>query len=164
MSEEIQNQMYVQQIEWETFISVMERITNVNRLYMFNMPNKAEKYISDVSGMIQTLDDYLSGDEEWRVTNEKNVNFRYNKDAEMIEVGNWLFGKPLLILCIPKLNSFFIVPDKDALYKGSPNPTQILQLSNCISIAPMLLNMQEIPNPEKENSFNISMSFELLKS
>lgn len=163
MSEETKEAtMYVQQIDWETFTSVIERITNVNRLYMYNMPNKAEKYVSDVAGMITTLDDYLRGDDEWRVTDEKNVRFFFDKEKENVNVGNWVFGKPLLILCIPKLNSFFIVPDKDATYKGSPAPTNIIQLSNCISVMPMLLTMTEVPNPEKEGSYNISMSYEML--
>ena len=161
-TEEVQNQMYVQQLEWETFTSVIEKITNVNRLYMYNMPTKADKYVEDVVGMIQTLDEYLSGDDEWRVTNDKNVLFKYDKESDKVVVGNWMFGKPLLILCIPKLNSFFIVPDKDATYKGSPSPTTIIQLSNCISVMPMVLMMNEVPNPEKEGSYNISMSFEMM--
>lgn len=161
--EEQVHQMYVQQLEWDTFTSVVNRITNVNRVYMYNMPNKSSKYVEDIVGMIQTLDEYLSGEEEWRVTNEKNVPFQYDKENDKIMVGNWVLGKPLLTLCIPKLNSFFIIPDNDATYKGSSSPTTIIQLSNCISVMPMLLMMNEVPNPEKEGSYNISMTFEMVE-
>ena len=51
-TEEVQ-QMYVQTIDWETFISVIDRITNVNRLYMYNMPTKAEKYCEDIASALQ---------------------------------------------------------------------------------------------------------------
>ena len=155
-------QMYVQQLEWDVFKSVIERITNVNTLYMYNMPNKAEKYSEDIVGLIQTLDIFLRGDDEWRVSDEKHVPFKYDSENDKILVGNWVIGKPHLILCIPKLNSFFIIPDNEATYKGSPNPTQIIQLSNCLSVMPMILVMNEVPNEEKEGSYNISMSFEML--
>lgn len=170
MSEEVKevtemeerHEMYVQQIEWDVFKSVIERITNVNTLYMYNMPNKAEKYADDIAGLIQTLDEYLRGDDEWRVTNEKHVPFKYDSDNDKVMVGNWVFGKPLVTLCIPKLNSFFIIPDTDATYKGGSNPTMIIQLSNCLSVMPMLLVMNEVPNAEKEGSYNITMGYEML--
>lgn len=161
-NEDIRHEMYVQQIDWEVFKNVVDRVTNVNRLFMYNMPNKAEKYSSDVVNLINTLDSYLTGDDEWRVTDEKNVRFFYNKEHDTVEAGNWTFGKPLVILCIPKLNSFFIVPDSNALYKGSPSPTHIIQLSNCISIMPMLLTMNEVPDTEKEGVTNISMCYEMI--
>lgn len=161
-NEEVQHQMYVQQVDWETFKPLVSRVTNVNRLYMYNMPNKAERYASDVVSLIQTLDEYLSGDEDWRVTDEKNVEFGFNVEEDKIVIGSWVFGKPLAILCIPKLNSFFIIPDNDATYKGSKSPTHVLQLSNCISIMPMLLTMREVPDNEKEGVINIAMAYEMV--
>lgn len=161
-ADEIQHEMYVQQIEWDVFKGVIERVTNVNRLFMYNMPTKAEKYVEDIVNLIKTLDGYLTGEDDWRVTEEKNIRFLINKKTDTIEAGSWSFGKPLLILCIPKLNSFFIVPDSTATYKGSPSPTHIIQLSNCISIMPMLLTMNEVPDPEKEGVTNISMCYEML--
>lgn len=156
------HQMYVQQLEWDAFIPIVNRVTNVNRLYMYNMPNKAEKYTNDIVELIQTIDEYLSGEDKWRVTDEKGVRFLYNKEDDKLEVGGWVIGKPKLILCIPKLNSFFIVPDENATFKGSPSPTTIIQLSNCISIMPMVLSMSEVPDPEREGGYNISLAYEML--
>lgn len=154
--------MYVQQVDWETFKNVIERVTNVNRIYMYNMPNKAEKYKEDIVNLIKTLDEYLSGDEEWRVTDEKNAPFKLDKKTDKIYAGNWVLGKPHVILCIPRLNSFFIIPDSDARYKESSAPTTIIQISNCISIMPMLLTMNEVSDNEKEGVINIAMSYQIL--
>jgi hypothetical protein len=129
---------------------------------MYNMPNKAEKYKEDIVGLIKTLDEYLSGDEEWRVTDEKNAPFKLDKKTDKIYAGNWVIGKPHVILCIPRLNSFFIIPDSDARYKESSAPTTIIQISNCISIMPMLLTMNEVPDKEKEGVINIAMSYQIL--
>lgn len=156
------HQMYVQQIDWDTFKSLIDRVTNVNRLYMYNMPNKAESYISDIVNLIKTLDTYLSTEDSWRVSDEKNVLFKYDKERDKLFVGNWVLNEPKLILCIPKLNSFFIVPDKDAKYKDGTSPTTILQLSNCISVMPMLLTMREMPDTEKEGVINVAMAYEML--
>ena len=161
-TEEIQHQMYVQQIDWETFTSLVEKVTNVNRVYMYNMPDKAEKYAGEIVDLIQTLDNYLSSDEDWRVTNESNVPFKYITNEDKICVGNWVISEPKVILCIPKLNSFFIIPSANSTYKGSPSPTHIIQLSNCISIMPMLLCMREIPDNEKEGVINIAMTYEMI--
>lgn len=171
MSEEVKemdknenvHQMYVQQVDWKTFTPLIEKVTNVNRLYMYNMPNKAEKYVSEIVDLIKTLDGYLSSpDEEWRVTNESNVLFKYDKNDDTLYVGNWVITEPKLILCIPKLNSFFIVPGDKSTYKGSPNPTQIIQLSNCISVMPMLLCMREMPDEKKKGVINIAMTYEMI--
>ena len=161
-TEQIQHEMYVQQVDWETFKNVIERVTNVNRIYMYNMPNKAEKYKEDIVNLIKTLDEYLSGDEEWRVTDEKNAPFKLDKKTDKIYAGNWVLGKPHVILCIPRLNSFFIIPDSDARYKESSAPTTIIQISNCISIMPMLLTMNEVSDNEKEGVINIAMSYQIL--
>ena len=170
MSEEVKNnnveehhQMYVQQIDWKTFIPLIERVTNVNRVYMYNMPNKADTYSNDVINLITTLDMYLTGDEEWRVTNENNVPFKVDKERDVISVGNWVLNEAKLILCIPKLNSFFIIPGGESTYKGSPSPTHIIQLSNCISVMPMLLTMREFPDKEKEGVINIGMAYEMIQ-
>lgn len=154
------HQMYVQQVDWETFTPLIDKVTNVNRIYMYNMPNKAEKYVDDIVELIKTMDGYLMGEDEWRVTDEKNAPFNYDKEKQQIYAGNWIFGKPLVILCIPKLNSFFIIPDKDATFKGSASPTTIIQLSNCISVMPMLLTMNEVPDKEKEGVINIAMAYQ----
>ena len=161
-TEEIQHEMYVQQVDWETFKNIIERVTNVNRIYMYNMPNKAEKYKEDIVGLIKTLDEYLSGDEEWRVTDEKNAPFKLDKKSDKIYAGNWVLGRPHVILCIPRLNSFFIIPDSDARYKESSAPTTIIQLSNCISVMPMILSMNEVPDKEKEGVINIAMAYQIL--
>lgn len=162
MSDGETKEMYVQQIDWELFTSVIDRITTVNRLYMYNMPNKAEKYADDIVGMIQTLDGYLAGEDEWRITKEKNVPFKYDKENDKLMVGSWVLGKAKLVICIPKLNSFFIVPNSDARYKDTPSPTMIIQLNNCISVMPMLLDMKAVPDTKKEGSYNISMAYEMI--
>ena len=77
--------------------------------------------------------------------------------------GNWVLGKPHVILCIPRLNSFFIIPDSDARYKESSAPTTIIQFSNCISVMPMILSMNEVPDKEKEGVINIAMAYEMLQ-
>ena len=159
----VQHEMYVQQVEWNNFTPLIERVTNVNRLYMYNMPNKAEKYADNVVDLIKTLDEYLTGDEEWRVSNESNVPFKYDREQNAIGVGNWVLKSPRLILCIPKLNSFFIIPGEESTYKGSPSPTHVIQLSNCISVMPMLLTMREIPDKEKEGVINIGMAYEMIQ-
>ena len=163
MSEEVkdtQHQMYVQQIDWETFLKITERVTNVNKLYSYNMPNRADKYVDNIPQLIQTMDSYLTGDDNWRITTEENVSYRLN---EGIELGDWKITGFELIICIPKINSFIAVPNAESTYKGSKSPTTILQLTNCISIMPMLLVMNDEKDEKEEGKFNISMSYEIMQ-
>lgn len=154
--------IYVQQIDWDMFLSLVKKVTNVNRLYSYNMPNKASKYVDDIVGLIKTLDDFISGEDNWRVTHECNVKFFI--DGDKVRVGDWEIANSLLTLCIPKLNSFFIIPNDDSSFKGGKNPSQILQLCNCYSIMPMLLTMKEVQDEEKENVTNVALSYEMIDS
>jgi hypothetical protein len=40
------------------------------------MPNKAEKYAGDGFGLISTLNNFIDGDEDWRIQKENNVSLK----------------------------------------------------------------------------------------
>lgn len=158
-TDETQHQMYVQQIDFDTFKTITQRVTNVGKLFVYNMPNKASKYIDDIPEMIKTLDSFLTQQEQWRITSEKTVSYKCGQE---IYVGDWVINDVELILCIPKINSFIIVPNGQSTFKGTKSPTSILQLSNCISIMPMLLVMKDQPDPQNQGKFNISMGYQFI--
>ncbi len=153
-----QKYLYVQQLEWNTFLKIVEKVNNVNKVYEYNMPNKATSYQQDMIGMIGILDSFLNGDEKWRVSKHGNVSFSI-KD-EKIYVGDWVIEKGHNIIAIPKINSFFIIPPDGSTNRGISDPTKVIQLINCISIMPMLLKMEDVKSEEKQGQFKISVGYE----
>ena len=163
MSEEVKekvNSMYVHQIDYDTFLKVVANVTNVNKMFVYNMPNKASSYIEDSFKLINTLNDYIGGEDDWRITTYKNVNFA-NEDGK-IRVGDYEIAGTMLCMSIPKINSFIIVPDSNSLYKGSADPTKIIQLTNCICVTPLLMRLTDEPIEGEEEKFNLGVTYEVI--
>ena len=70
MSEEenTANEMFVHQIDYETLKGILKNVTDVNMVITYNMPNKADSYKDDGFSLIKTLDSYINGDDNWRIT------------------------------------------------------------------------------------------------
>jgi hypothetical protein len=49
-------QMFVHQIDFETLKAVLSKVTDVSLMFTYNMPNKADSYISDCFGLIKQLE------------------------------------------------------------------------------------------------------------
>lgn len=164
MSEEIKNttnSMYVHQIEYETFLKIVANVTNVNKMFIYNMPNKASSYASDGFNLINTLNEYIGGEEDWRIsTTNTNVNFSIN-DGKII-VGDCELTGAVLCMSIPKINSFIIIPDDNSLIRGVKDPTKIIQISNCICVTPLLLKLEDEPIEGEDDKFNLGVSYEVI--
>lgn len=151
--------MYVHQIDFETLLQVVSKVTDVNKMFIYNMPNKAEKYNEDTFELINILNDYIGGDEDWRIKRERNVRFSINDNK--ISVGNWVISGIVNCLCIPKINSLIIIPDGESTCNGSKEPTKIIQLTNCIAVTPLLVRLTDEPM-EEEGKYNLGLSYEVI--
>ena len=66
--------MYIHQVEFDVITKILEKVTNVNKVLIYNMPNKAEKYADDAVELISMLNEFNNSDEDWRITIKENVN------------------------------------------------------------------------------------------
>lgn len=168
MSEEIkevnENQngtsMYVHLVDYDTICKVLNSVTDVNKMFVYNMPNKAEKYGDDAFELINLINDYIGGDEDWRITRHKNV--KINISDNIIRVGDWEIKGIVKCLCIPKINSIIIIPDDSSVCNGAKEPTKIIHLSNCISVTPLLIKLTDEPIEGEENRFNLGLRYEVI--
>lgn len=151
--------MYVHQIDYDTLLQVVSKVTDVNKMFIYNMPNKAEKYNDDTFALINLLNDYIGGEDDWRITKEKNVRFTI-KDNK-IYVGEWVISGIVNCLCIPKINSLILIPDGEATCNGSKEPTKIIQLTNCIAVTPLLVRLTDEPM-EEEGKYNLGLTYEVI--
>ena len=58
MSEKVKEEtkgipMYVHQVDYDVILNILSNVTEVNRLYTYSMPNKAEKYADNGFDMIK---------------------------------------------------------------------------------------------------------------
>lgn len=165
MSDEVKEEkgtsMYVHQVEYETLLALLERVTDVNKVYTYNMPNKAEKYASSGFELINTLNEYIGGEEDWRINKESNV--KLNITEGKIIIGNTtIISGTKLIMCIPRINSILIIPDDESLINGVKDPTKIIQLTNCISVTPLLVRLSDEPVEGEEGKYHLGMTMEVI--
>lgn len=66
--------MYIHQVEFDVITKILEKVTNVNKVLIYNMPNKAEKYADNAVELISVLNEFNNSDEDWRITIKENVN------------------------------------------------------------------------------------------
>lgn len=123
------------------------------------MPNKAESYANDGFNLISILNEYINGDESWRISKDTNVKLK--AEGDKVQIGDWIITGSKYILCIPKINSIIIIPDDNCTYKGTKDVTKIIQLTNCISVTPLLVRLLDEPTGE-ENQFKLGMTFEII--
>lgn len=162
MSEEVKEKetsMYVHQIKFDVLLQILSKVTDVNKVFTYTMPNKAQSYASKGFQLITILNDYINGDQDWRIS--KQTNLKLETDGKIIKVGDWILSNSNYILCIPKINSIIIIPSEDCTYKGSKDVTKIIQLTNCISVTPLLVRLLDQPT-QQENQFRLGMTFEII--
>ena len=125
------------------------------------MPKKAESYASDGFKMLEEINKFgESEDESWRISLEVDVKISFENDKLII--GDWIVEKSLLNICIPTINSIIIIPSTESTYKGNKEYTKIIQLTNCISVTPLLIKLLDIPMEEDENKFKLGMNMEII--
>ena len=152
--------MYVHQIDFETLRSILSKANQVNRLYTFNMPNKAISYSNSGFELVQLLNSYIDTDESWRIGREHSIPMSIVE--ETIKVGEWEIRGTAMVMCIPKINSIIVIPDETSTYRGGKEPTKIIQLVNCISISPLLLRLGDIQDENDPEKYRLSIGYELI--
>jgi hypothetical protein len=153
-------QMFVHQIDFGTLKNVLSKVTDVSLLFTYNMPNKAVSYIDNGFELIKKLEEYTNGDETWRITKDKQVPLRIIDDK--ICINEWVIGDASAVLCIPQINTIIIVPDEESTCRGAKEPTKILQLTNCISVTPLLLVLGDEPDTENEGKYRLSVGYQVI--
>lgn len=157
-TEEKGTSMYVHQVEFETLKEILAKVTNANKVFTYSMPKKAESYANSGFELINTLNDYIDGEEDWRINKETNVNVSVEEQG--VVVGNSLIIGTKLTLCIPRINSIIIIPDEGSLINGTKDPTKIIQLTNCISVTPLLVRL--LDEKADDDTFRLGMTYEVI--
>lgn len=153
--------MYVHQVDYEVILNILKRVTDVSRVFIYNMPNKASKYANDGFELITMLNSFMDDEEErWRI--EALANQPVKVENSTIEIGDWRINGSKLNICIPTVNSIIIIPDEMSTNKGSKDPTKIIHLSNCIAVTPLLVKLSDEPIEGVSNKFNLGVSLEIL--
>lgn len=165
MSEKVKEEtkgipMYVHQVDYDVILKILSNVTEVNRLYTYSMPNKAEKYADNGFDMINTINGYIGTDESWRI--ESNYNQAVRIEEGKIKVGDWIITGSKLNMCIPTVNSIIIIPDENSTVRGIKDPTKIIQLTNCISVTPLLVRLTDEPVDEEPDKFKLGMTLEII--
>jgi hypothetical protein len=159
-TEEKGTSMYVHQVEYPTLLAILHKVTDVNKVFTYSMPKKAESYATSGFDLITTLNDYIDGEEDWRINKESNVALRV--ENETITVGNFVIKGIKLGLCIPRINSIIIIPDENCTINGAKDPTKIIQLTNCISVTPLLVRLLDEKVDGEEEKFQLGMTYEII--
>ena len=157
-NEEKGTSMYVHQVEFETLKEVLAKVTNANKVFTYSMPKKAESYADSGFELINTLNDYIDGEEDWRINKETNVDVSVNEQG--VIVGNSLIVGTKLTLCIPRINSIIIIPSDGSLINGAKDPTKIIQLTNCISVTPLLVRL--LDEKGDDDTFRLGMTYQVI--
>lgn len=153
--------MYIHQVEFDVITKILEKVTNVNKVLIYNMPNKAEKYADNAVELISILNEFNNSDEEWRITIKENVNASFQN--EVLKIDNWEISGSKKCICIPKINSIIIIPDESSTCEGLKDPSKIIQLINCVSISPLLITLYDEPIVGDTNKFNLSMGYNIIE-
>lgn len=151
-------ELYVHQIGYDVLLQLLANVTDVNKLCTYNMPNKAEKYADNSFDLINILNEYIGGEEEWRVTRESDVKFGIKEN--LMFIGDWVINGVLSCICLPKINSIIIIPNNESTCKGVKEPTKILHLINCIAVTPLLIKLTDEPINDGSGKFNLGMKYE----
>lgn len=153
--------MYVHKVEWDIMCRILSSVNNVNKLFTYTMPNKAESYANDGFALVEEINRYGSSeDENWRINEEGNLSLKC--EDRVLNVGDWVISDAASCLCIPVINSIIIIPSANCLYKGNKEFTKIIQLTNCISVTPLLMKMEDVPIEGEEGKFNLGVSLEMI--
>lgn len=154
--------MFVHQVEWDVIEQLISNANNVNKLFTYTMPKKAESYAKDGFKLLEEINKYGEDEEEsWRIGLETNVQMSY-EDGKL-KVGDWEINKSLLNICIPAINSIIIIPDGESTYKGNKEYTKIVQLTNCIAVTPLLIKLIDVPNEdENKQKYSLGMRMEII--
>ena len=159
MSDETK-ELYVHQIDYEVLLKILSNVTYVSRFCTYNMPTKADKYAENSIELINTLDEYIGGEEDWRVSKESDVNFSITDG--IINIGDWMVSGTKSCICLPKINSIILIPDDESRFKGVKEPTKILHLVNCVAVTPLLVRLTDEPIEGEDKKFNLGMTLEVI--
>ena len=80
--------MYVHEVKYDTLTEILKKVTDVNKVFTYSMPNKAESYANNGFDLISVLNEYINGDEDWRISKETNVKLK--SESNKIQIGDWV--------------------------------------------------------------------------
>lgn len=159
-SEQKNDKLYIQSVSFETFLKIINGTDIVDMLYMYNMPNHIKTYASDVENTAQSIFSiYENEDELWRVKKYRGVDIEV--DDKSLKYQNSIIVDADLVLCLPIINSIIVIPGPESIKLGW-DVTKILQLTNLISLTPMLLRMTDVLDEDNPPNHKISISYEVV--
>jgi hypothetical protein len=65
-------------------------------------------------------------------------------------------------MCIPRINSIILIPDENSTINGVKDPTKIIQLTNCISVTPLLVRLLDDKVEGEDEKFQLGLTYEII--
>ena len=154
--------VYLQSISFETLLKIVNGTDRIGSLYMFSMPNHIKSYTSDVEKTTQSIFSIFENeDERWRIKAKSNVDIVSNDEYIIFDGNNKILDADLCI-CMPIVNSIFVIPGPESIKSGW-DVTKIVQFTNLISLTPMLLRLTDVEDEENPPNHKISVSYEVIE-
>lgn len=155
----MEDRIFIQVIKFEDLVKFVKQATYVGSMTVYQMPNKASDYVSDLSNLTENLIKF-AGDEQWRIKKEHNVPVRVTENDDGIIVGNdVLLMDTAVVYAMTDINSFIIVPGEQSVKSLNFNPSTVLQFSNLVSMKPLLMSLEKYPIDEEKGIWGLDVVF-----
>lgn len=159
MSEDkVTQQVVIHSVNFDTFKVITNNVNVVDLSIIYQLPSLAKSWKDKPEEFLQMIIDYYSGEEQWRLKRE---------NKQKVNPAGFTFGTRTLtdaelILAVPTMNSFFIIPGEESIKNNGWNPAEVVQLTNMVSYMPMLLTMSNEPN--EDETFKLGTSYKLIQA
>lgn len=159
MSEDkVTQQVVIHSVDFDTFKVITKAVNIIDLSIIYQLPSLAKSWKDKPEEFLQVLVDYYSGDEQWRLKRENKLQV----NPAGFTFGSHTLTDAELILAVPTMNSFFIIPGEESIKNNGWNPAEVIQITNMISYMPMLLTMSN--EPDDDETFKLGTSYKLIQA
>lgn len=158
MSEEkVNHSVVIHSVDFDTFKLINKSINVVDLAITYQLPTLAKSWVDKPEEFLQQLVDFYSGEEQWRLKRENKLQF----SSDEFKFGEHTIVDAELILAVPTMNSFFIIPGAESIKNHGWNPAEVVQLTNMVAYMPMLLTLSD--EPDEDEKFKLGATFKLIQ-
>lgn len=157
-NEEIK-QVVIHSINFETLTTILNKSNIVDLAITYQLPNLAKSWVDKPNELLQQLVDFYSGEDNWRLKKEKSLQLKVSPN-ELVNFGEHSLKDAELILAVPSMNSFFIIPGENSIKECRWNPAEVVQITNIICYMPMLLTLSD--ELDENEKFKLGASYRVI--
>lgn len=155
--EKVNHSVIIHSVDFDTFKTITRAVNVIDITITYQLPNLAKSWVEKPEAFLQQLVDFYSGEEQWRLKRENKLQV----DASIFKFGNHTLVDAELILAVPDMHSFFIIPGQESIKNHGWNPAEVIQLTNLVAYMPMLLSLSN--EPDENEKFKLGVSYHLIQ-